>query len=275
MRDYKVYEGETLTFARKIDEKPHPAEFELHIHDEYELYLFVSGDAEYIVEGNVYPLIQNSILLMRPGELHRVHIRSGERYERFVVTFTEELVQKIDPTLSLLRPFNDRLLGKKNLYPAHRFRGILPIELMWALAGSDFEDPNTEVRATCHLLMILSCLLDTYLAKEVSDSSSPIEHIIEYINNHLGEPLSAAGLSAHFYLSESQLNRIFKTATNLSIGRYINAKRMHLAKKLLSEGEAAGNVSYLCGFKEYSSFYRAYKKAFGISPAEDPTDRFL
>ena len=40
-------------------------------------------------------------------------------------------------------------------------------------------------------------------------------------------------------------------------------------KELLLGGENPYRVYEKCGFNEYSSFYRAYKSEFGVSPKDD------
>ena len=38
----------------------------MHMHDNYEIYSFLSGDAEYYVEGSRYPLKSGDIILIPP-----------------------------------------------------------------------------------------------------------------------------------------------------------------------------------------------------------------
>ena len=57
--------------------------------------------------------------------------------------------------------------------------------------------------------------------------------------------------------------------TGSSMWAYIKRKRLLLAKELLTGGENPYLVYEKCGFNEYSSFYRAYKAEFGVSPKED------
>ena len=42
------------------------------------------------------------------------------------------------------------------------------------------------------------------------------------------------------------------------------------ARQLILSGAAPTKVFAQCGFSDYSAFYRAYRKEFGISPAETP-----
>ena len=60
----------------------------------------------------------------------------------------------------------------------------------------------------------------------------------------------------------------FKEQTGYTIGNYLSTKRLLLAKDLIAEGAPITEVCYACGFKNYSTFSRAYKKSFGEAPRE-------
>ena len=59
-----------------------PPELNLHLHKYYEFLYFISGDATYIVEDNLYKIHPGDILLTRPGELHTIFFQSEKPYER-------------------------------------------------------------------------------------------------------------------------------------------------------------------------------------------------
>ncbi len=73
-------------------------------------------------------------------------------------------------------------------------------------------------------------------------------------------------LAQHFFLGVAQFNRIFKEATGTTPQHYINAKRLISAKEKIKGGMPVCEVAAPCGFSDYSSFYRAYKKYFPMHP---------
>ncbi len=78
--------------------------------------------------------------------------------------------------------------------------------------------------------------------------------------------LTIEDLSEHFYLSSSYLCRIFKSATGTTINKYITAKRITIAKALLTDGYTVNEACERCGFRDYSNFLKAFTRAVGISP---------
>ena len=93
-----------------------------------------------------------------------------------------------------------------------------------------------------------------------------VDDILTFINQNIDSQLSIDDLSSHFYLSSSYLCRIFKAATGTTINKYITAKRITVAKSLLSTGYSVTETCERCGFNDYSNFLKAFTKAVGISP---------
>ena len=62
--------NESFNFA------PTNANFQLHNHNDYEILLFLEGDARYIVEDNIYTLEPGDLILIRKHEFHRIYHNS-------------------------------------------------------------------------------------------------------------------------------------------------------------------------------------------------------
>ena len=52
------------------------------------------------------------------------------------------------------------------------------------------------------------------------------------------------------------------------IYRYIQKKRLLIARQLLARGRRPNEVYSACGFSDYAGFYRAFRNEYGISPRE-------
>ena len=93
-----------------------------------------------------------------------------------------------------------------------------------------------------------------------------MDDILAYINQNIASPISIEQLAGEFFLSESYICRIFKSATGTTINKYINARRISIAKALLSDGANVTEAYEKSGFSDYSNFFKAFTKAVGISP---------
>ena len=102
-------------------------------------------------------------------------------------------------------------------------------------------------------------------SKTASDSRR-VQKVEEYINLHYTENLTLDFLCNRFYISKFYLSRSFENATGKSIYQYVLEKRMIIARQLLISGEKPTDIFSLCGFGQYSNFYRAFKKYYHMSP---------
>jgi AraC-like DNA-binding protein len=95
-----------------------------------------------------------------------------------------------------------------------------------------------------------------------------IVQILSWINDNLLNEISVNSLAANFFVSKYHMMRRFRAETGYSIHSYIINKRLLTARDMLIGGAGATEACFGCGYKDYSSFARAYKKQFGVTPSE-------
>lgn len=261
------YSFDDVYIRHAIDKNPDGKDFTMHIHDRCEIYFFISGNVEYLVEGSKYPLEENSLMIMRPAEAHSPKINGGGTYERYAVNFPLDLLKGIDTEMRLMTPFTNRLLGKDNMFSAEEFDTKL-VHRLFSEMCSDNDDYGKRLTINTHLITLLDLINRAWSEKKKTGQKrqSTAERIVMYVNDHLTEDISVPQLAEHFYLSASQFNRVFRQATGAAPWDYVIKKRLTLAKELLRKGISAQDVAESCGFKDYSVFYRAYTKHFGHPP---------
>lgn len=104
--------------------------------------------------------------------------------------------------------------------------------------------------------------------EESRQQSALVQQVLSYIGEHLSQSLSLEALADRFFVSKYYLSHTFSAEVGVSLYRYIMLRRLLLARQLLSQGIPAGQVSVSCGFTDYTSFYRAFKSEYGISPRQ-------
>ena len=258
------YTDADLFCHHSLDASPSPAEFYMHAHERMEILYFLSGDAQYLVEGSVYPLHPGELLVMNRAEAHKLQLRSNQPYERIVMHFSPSVLCGIDPDGLLLRVFADKPLGKRNRYVSDRFPALF----------SGFDAAGSDAQLRLHMLLILANVLDELsgLAGNADAADAPEsapQQILQYVNLHLFEDISLASVSRAFFLSPSQLNRVFRRATGSSVGEYIRVKQLLAARERILAGTSPAAASAACGFRDYSTFFRAYRERFGCAPSRD------
>lgn len=266
MNYLKESESAGLYIRHAIDEAPTGSGYDFHIHDRCEVFYFISGNAQYLVEGSVYPLTKGSLLIMCPGEAHCIRFLGTERYERYAVNFPLSLFDSFDPERRLMRPFTDRPLGKQNLC-------LLPglEETFREMCYYEGDDYGRTLLMTTKLANISEMTRQPNLGKAPAEPTLS-EQIVRYVNDMLCEEITVGRLAEHFFLSSSQFSRLFRQATGASPWAYITAKRLIKARVLLHSGSSAKKAAESCGFGDYSVFYKAYVKRYGESPSAHGND---
>ncbi|MBR1638042.1 MAG: helix-turn-helix transcriptional regulator [Treponema sp.] len=266
----KEFDFEDIYIRHGLDENPEPTNHPMHIHSRCEIFFFISGNVDYLVEGSRYPLLPASVMIMRPSEAHTARILNNKKYERFAINFPTSFLSQIDSQNQLMKPFLERELGKDNFYSEME----LDMQLVKKIFTSMIE-ANTEVerRFTIHtqLGMLLFMIYEAFLRRKnqvIENQPLFSQKVIRYINEHLFEEITVTSLAEHFNLSASQFTRNFNKDVGSSPWEYILRKRLTAARELLKKGVTTQQACYDSGFTDYSSFYRSYVKYFKESPGE-------
>lgn len=258
------FETGRIYVRHAIDKNAEILNSDMHIHDRCEIFYFVSGNAEYLVEGSVYPLKPGSLLIMRPGEAHCIHVLGAEVYERYAINFPLSLLDGIDPERRLMSVFTDRTLGNDNLYEIPGMESTF--SKMCRPGLTDYER-DLYISAQISMLLIRIDELRAHMNSFNLSSTGTGSEVVDFVNKNLFGPITTAEIAAHFYLCESQLNRVFKKATGAPLWEYITAKRLIWAREQIAAGTPAYIAASRCGYNDYSNFYRAYRKRYNISPS--------
>ena len=266
MAEFFSYRDEDIDMHYSRDGKPVPSDFKMHTHESYELYYFAGGNGIYRVEGTPYPLEEGDILIMRPAEAHYIDITDNKPYTRLSVNFKANLFSYIDPDGKLLAPFNGRKIGTFNRYRAENFKSDAYSVFIKNIMT---DSPDRRVQTITNLLPLLNEISFAFgSVTETEINKSLDSRIINYINRHLSEDITLDDICDKFYISKTHLCRIFKKATASTVGEYITVKRLVNARQLILSGTPPTKAYLQCGFRDYSVFYRAYKKKYGISPSK-------
>lgn len=262
-----------LTYHHTIDERLDGQQFRLHCHAMYEIYFFVRGAGQYLVEGSIYKLRPADLVVLRPGESHRF-IPTGEAvYERYSLHF--------DPAIwlehpRLLEPFDNREAGQDNLLrpDARQFTALFHRLDAAVNLPEDLRDLMSRFLLG-ELLIDIAALVGERVSLIAGERVNPhVAHLLGYINEHLTEPLSLEQLAEQVFVSKHHISRVFKACIGVAPMEYVTSKRVLLARQCIRDGMHPTQAAQRCGFGDYSAFYRAYRRYTGMAPsARVPLDK--
>lgn len=250
-------------------------EFEFHYHDFNKILIFISGNVTYNIEGKNYKLAPFDIVLVRAGEIHRPVIQSDCIYERIIIYTSDQFLASYQTsTYDLASCFHQAMSQHCNVLRMAALQNSQLYQCVERLEKSfiekDYADElNKQILFLEFLIQLNRAVLHnrlTYLS--ISACNSKIQDIINYINQNLTSDLSIDSLASQFYISKYYLMHTFHSESGYSIGSYISTKRLLLARDLIANGSSVTDSCYQCGYQNYSTFSRAFRKQFGASPRD-------
>lgn len=91
---------------------------------------------------------------------------------------------------------------------------------------------------------------------------------MNYILDHITEPLTLDEVARQVYLSTSQFKQKFKKQLGISPRQFINSQKIEYAKSLLDEGSSVEAASNALNFSNSSYFTSVFKKFCSYTPTE-------
>ena len=248
-------------------------DFSYHYHDFNKIVIFIQGNVTYCIEGKSYDLQPYDIVLVKAGEVHRPIVRDDCVYERIIIYISPDFINSYkEKDYDLSYCFSQAQLQKSSVLRINALRKSKLYQVSHELEASfnDTDYANELYRNILFLEFMIqlnrAAIHHSINYIETDDSNKKILAILAYLNEHLSNDISIDILSERFFTSKYYLMHSFKEVTGYTIGNYLSTKRLLLARELISNGMSITQACFECGFKNYSTFSRAYKKSFGVSP---------
>lgn len=248
------------------------AQLNLHSHTFYELLYCVNDcGAEYLVGADRYRLQKGDIVFVPPGISHRPLLpdQMEEPYERYVLWISQEFIDLFARMFAageekmaygtLLRTGNN----KWELLGGYFRRGV------WETENQAPGWQAAIVGNTITLLTLMSRSIQERTADLLkAEKPDLLNEVMNYMELHLNEKITLEETARHFYVSVSTITQLFRQKMGTSFYRCVTQRRLIAAKVRIGNGESLEDVSHAVGFADYSSFYRAFKKEYGITPRQ-------
>lgn len=269
MDDYAQYKQERdFSYFHSIS--PGNFTIPIHNHNVNEIFLCISDNINYYVDGKTYELNKYDIIITNNKEFHRPVLRIKDTYERKIIQFRKEYLSFFDiPENNPIEIYEARMSGNNNVIKSS---DTLENNLIYYFMEIDkyCDKPSGDIMTRTLLLQLIiklnTIIFESKKDKNTIKSDPKILATLEYINDHLDTVINLDLLSNKFFINKYYLCHLFKKHMGITIIDYINLKRIERAKHLLLEGVPVTDACYLVGFNDYSNFYKKFKKIVGLSP---------
>lgn len=245
---------------------------QLHSHTFYEILFCRSGSLEYLLGTERYHIQHGDVVFVPPGISH-------------CPLFLEKLVDPYTRDVIWISPLFAKQMT--DLFPGTEILSSQPFLLR--TAGTQWEDvlgrlfrtgvresyaraPGWEAAVYGNTMRLLVQL--TRVRANDKTLTPPtvkqelLDRILFYVESEMAQKITLAETARRFLVSESTINQLFRKRMNVSFYHYVTQRRLIAAKSLLLSAVPAEQICTMVGFGDYSTFYRAFKQEYGISPAE-------
>lgn len=216
-------------------------------------------------------LNENELIFFKPFEKINIKTVPNEFTEYCIVSFSSKVFSKYEE--SLLRIFN--YVDGKNIFNLNEIENGKNILNLFN-DSKRYSELNLKVGhfiAILKLMLSELCIAFDKNAPQIAEKYSQEydSKIYSYITRNFNKNLSINDVAEKFYVSPSYINKICKKFYLLPYRQMIIDIKMWYARNLMSKvsGVTLNKIASMCGYNEYSAFYKAYLNYFGIKPKDD------
>ena len=263
-RDFEVYYYEEFPQQKLPD----------HTHDYYEFYLFLEGDVTMHILGAVHKLRYGDVVIIPPFTQHHVEIGSfAVPYRRFVFWVSRDYLDELSAS-SADYSYAAEYVASSGEHVFHNDMisfSTLQTKIFYLLEEMHSERFGRQCKISLgidDLILDLNRLIYEQRNAAAGSSQDISRSILSYIDEHLDEDLSLQKLADALYLNKYYISHIFKEDIGMPIHQYIVKKRVLACHDAITRGDKITEVWRTFGFSDYSSFYRAFKAEYKLSPRE-------
>ena len=250
--------------------------FDYHHHDFSKIIIPITGNVKYFIEGKIYNLKPWDILLVNNNDIHKPIVDSTQTYERLVI-WVKPNFDKDNSMFenSLLECFRISKKSKYNLLRLNSVKVKTLKELIHQIIDNKDKNQFGEDILNYALFIQSMVMINRWFIESKNSKKNEgvilyktIEDIIEYINTNIEGDLSVDTIASKFNTTRCSISRHFKHKTGNSLHNYIVKRRLVVAKELIGKGFSMKTVAQKSGFNDYSTFVRAFKKEYNMSPRD-------
>jgi AraC-like DNA-binding protein len=263
-REEIMIPGVKLFATHKIQNAILPLEEHYH-EDAFEFTLVIKGNMSFFTAGDSYPMKGGDVFISYPNEIHSTHqepISLNHQYWLQLDTTHSENLLFLKPEIATtlvdsLKSINRHVITTDN----KEIRMVL--ESAYSLLNNN--GPRLQIAG---YLIVFFHLLISSSKIDTSKMPSDIELAINFIHEHICEPITLDFIADLCHLSTSHFKQKFRNIVGISPRDYINKMKIEYAKKLLLSDNSITTIAYDLGFNTSSYFSSVFKKYTTKSPRE-------
>ena len=236
---------------------------------------FIKGIGKIRINNFIYEIDEGDVILLNPSELFLFNVENNRFHERIVLFSNIRMIKSFPYDCSeIFNAFYNRKPGIGNIIPSDTVKknnlDRLFLELLDAVRDNS---PIGTPLSICKIIEIMCSISKTHVTVQSEPTNlvaknTLISLVLEYINKNHTKDICVQDIADEFHVHRSYLLHKFKSQTGISLWNYVIWRRIHSFNGLITENLSLQEAAFRVGFKNYSNFFRLYKKNTGITPLE-------
>ena len=246
-----------------------------HTHDYFQIYFVTSGSVAHFTKSGSTILLRGDMLIIPPNCVH--YIDQSKESSFYSFSFTADTLSKVNAENKLAVDYFNMLNMNKQVPKKVALDGGDALQVESLLNQTLCEFNNKTLAYEDVMRCYLSVLLTIFARKQVENQNfnqiktpygdrEQIKHCIEFVNQNYAESFSLKEMAQYSALSVSVFCKAFKQCSGYTFNEYLHRARISASKKLIDKGIKITVACGLVGYKDFSTFYRNFKKITGVSP---------
>jgi AraC family transcriptional regulator, transcriptional activator of pobA len=239
---------------------------ELHRHDFFYILALEKGAGDNAIDFTFYEVCDNSVFLMRPGQVHQLTLRAGS--SGYLLGFNSDFYYRPDRVLN-------QLLRKACNVNFYRL-GANTIKKLFALLNYISDEYTNQREGYQQIVQANLAILFVELVRQQSNgiprkadaySQERLQEFSELLEKHIHDQKQVSQYADMLNLSSYQLNAITKATLGKTCSELITEYLILESKRyLLATSNQVNQIAYQLGYEDVSYFIRFFKKHTGHSP---------
>lgn len=245
----------------------------IHVHDCCEIFFCIKGSGRMFIDEKVYNLSAGDLVVMNQFEAHQISPDAGSEFERYALHIHPSFLYSVSSEQTdLARCFKIRGASVSHKSTPSKEKYTKLTELFEKLSSdADFGDDILKNLAAIEIITLTNDCFKKQNKEYTYHSpmeNKTIDIAIDYINQNYSSTLNLELVAKKSFVSVNELCRLFKKHLGTTVSKYIMGKRISEAKKMLKGGFSVLQTAESCGFADYTSFIRAFKRTVGVAPGK-------
>jgi AraC-like DNA-binding protein len=217
------------------------------------------GSAKFIINEKEVILKKDKIVIINPNEVHYSIL--DEKNEDYYVIYINRDWYKI---------LQNQIFESEDIIALPNIIDNLNIKEDFFKLFDFLYKNNDVIEKEMNLLDFLKTIFNLYIDKsqflKIKEQTKIAKDFKQYIEENISSKLTLTSISKELNVSAFHIIRVCNQDFGLSANAYIVNKRVHRAKKLISEGVDISQAAVEVGFYDQSHLSNVFKKVFAMTP---------